>query len=271
MKPIKKWLEEAKKQGHDWADAAIRNYDPDFSTVKEMESLRGALAGAFAWNRSPEGKDFWHDVHETLRDTTPVSPISLESLIEDLGKLNSAIGTLEYNETLKEPYRTQVYEAVKASYEEQLAEVKEKITETLGLKRDSAEELSILKRDFDRLLLYSQTLEVRNDGLSRELEAHKATAEELNKTYINEHNENYERMMKIEQLEKELEAVRSKKLIGWVTSDADGRLWRWDNALRKLPSQWERKVGIRLTTSRAMALCDRLPKWSDDEPTPIYE
>ena len=29
MKTILEWLEEAKQQGYDWADAAIRNYNPN--------------------------------------------------------------------------------------------------------------------------------------------------------------------------------------------------------------------------------------------------
>ena len=68
-------------------------------------------------------------------------------------------------------------------------------------------------------------------ALQKEFEAHKATVEELNRSYINEHNENYERMMKIEQLEKELEFLKNRKLIGWVTSDANGYVWWWDNSL----------------------------------------
>ena len=141
----------------------------------------------------------------TITPVTPVTPASLECPIEDLGKLNNAIDLLEYNETLKEPYRTQVFEATKASYEEQLAEVKAKIAKMLGIEppdvKQLMEELSSVKREF---------------------EAHKATAEELNRAYINEHNENYERIMKIEQLEKELEAAKGKKLKGWVVQNEDG-------------------------------------------------
>lgn len=274
MKTILEWLEEAKQHGYDWADAAIRNYDPNFSKDATARSLEDAINSAFVWEESPQGSGYWLGIVDELEgdNLSPISPVSptsletltealrklnnaieatrasyeeqltevkptsLESLIEDLGKLNNALEDLAYNDTLKEPYRTQVYDATKASYEEQLSEVKEKIAKILGLKGDSSEELSMLKRDFDRQLSYIQVLEVENDGLSRELEA-----------------------------------AKGKKLIGWVTSDANGYLWRWDNALRKLPAQWERKVGERLTTDQAIALCGRVPKWSDDEPIPVYE
>ena len=101
MKNILEWLEWAKEQGYEWADAAIRNYDPNFVPIKEANSLIDAIGNAFSWGNSPEkyeywegvceslrdttpdGKDFWLDVFESLRDTTPVSPISLEALIED--------------------------------------------------------------------------------------------------------------------------------------------------------------------------------------------
>ena len=239
MKTILELLEEAKTARYDWADAAIRNYNPNYSIIKETKTLSAALIKAFSWRKSPEYCHYWNRVCESL--TTPstvtsVTPTSLESLIEDLGKLNSAIENLEYNGTLKEPYRSQVYDATKASYKEQLAEVKVKIAEAISLKGDSAEELSMLKRDLDRQMSYSKALELKNDGLS-----------------------------------KELEAAKGKMLIGWVTSDINGYFWRWDNSLRKADGYWERKVGERLTPDQAMALCGRLPKWSDDEPTPIYE
>ena len=136
MKPILEWLEEAKQQGYDWADAAIRNYNPNYSIIKETKTLSAALNYAFSWRKSPEDSPYWVRVNESLNaplPTAPVTPISLEDMIKDLGKLNSAIGNLEHNETLKEPYRTRVYDAIKASYEEQLAEVKAKIAKKIGI------------------------------------------------------------------------------------------------------------------------------------------
>ena len=133
MKTILEWLNEAKEQGYEWADAAIRNYDPKFTTRKERESIKEALYGAFSWERSPEKKEFWHGVSESLRVTVSGDSTLIEYLIEDLEKLNNALGNLAYNDALKEPYRTQVYEATKASYEEQLAEVKSEIAKRLGI------------------------------------------------------------------------------------------------------------------------------------------
>ena len=207
MKPILEWLEEAKQQGYDWADAAIRNYNSNYAIIKEVETLSAALIKAFSWRKSPEGFPYWTRVFEILTTPstiTPVSPISLECLIEDLGKLNSALENLEYNDTLKEPYRTQVFEATKASYEDQLTEVKVKIAESLGI-----------------------------------------------------------------------EPIKERKLIGWCVQNEDGSYSK-----RKAPTfikegvGWSTLGGISwsdITTEEAAALCDRLPKWSDDEPTPIYK
>ena len=258
MKPILEWLNEAKEQGYDWADAAIKNYDPNFTTIKERESLKEALRGAFPWASTPETIEFWRGVHSSIRYANAVNPTPLESLIEDLGKLNSELENLEYNDTLKEPYRTQVYEATKASYEEQLAEVKEKIVKMLGIEPPDVKQL------MEKL-----------SSVKREFEAHKATAEELNRSYISEHNENYERMMKIEQLEKELESAKSRKLIGWVVQNEDGGYSK-----RTAPNFIKHNGGWfalgviswgNITPKEAAALCGRSPKWSDDEPTPIYE
>ena len=214
MKTVLEWLNEAKEQGYEWADAAIRNYNPDFTTIKERENLTRAVGNAFSWQDSPEGHAYWEGVSASLRAadagyrvlplTTAVNSTSLEFLIEDLGKLNSALENLERNDTLKEPYRTQVYEATKASYEEQLAEVKAKIAKMLGI-----------------------------------------------------------------------EPVKERKLIGWVVQNEDGGYSK-----RTAPNFIKHNGGWfalgviswgNITPKEAAALCGRSPKWSDDEPTPIYE
>ena len=214
MKTILEGLEEAKQQGYDWADAAIKNYDPDFTTIKERENLTRAVGNAFSWQDSPEGHAYWEGVSASLRAadagyrvlplTTAVNSTSLEFLIEDLGKLNSALENLEYNETLKEPYRTQVYDATKASYEEQLAETKAEIAKRLGI-----------------------------------------------------------------------EPQKERKLIGWAVQNEDGSYSKCTapNFIKE-DDGWSAIGGKNwsdITTEEAAALCDRLPKWSDDEPTPIYE
>ena len=207
MKTILEWLEEAKQQGYDWADAAIRNYNPNYAIIKETKTLSAALIKAFSWGKSPEDYPYWDRVYEILTTpspTAPVTPISLEDMVEDLGKINSAIGNLEHNETLKEPYRTRVYDAIKASYEEQLAETKAEIAKMLGI-----------------------------------------------------------------------EPQNERKLIGWVVQNDDGGYCKRNapNFIKE-DDGWSAIGGKNwsdITTEEAAALCDRLPKWSDDEPTPIYE
>ena len=204
MKSILEWLNEAKQQGYEWADAAIRNYDPKFTTRKERESIKEALYGAFSWERSPEKKEFWHGVSESLRVTVSGDSPLIEYLIEDLGKLNSALENLAYNDALKEPYRTQVYEAAKASYEEQVAKVKEKLAKMLGI-----------------------------------------------------------------------EPVKERKLIGWVVQSEDGGYSKYTapNFIKEDDGWFAIGEGkwSDITTEEAAALCDRLPKWSDNEPVAIYE
>lgn len=202
MKTILEWLEEAKQQGYDWADAAIRNYNPNYAIIKETKTLSAALIKAFSWRKSPEDYPYWNRVYESLKaplPTAPVTPISLEDMIEDLGKLNSAIGNLEHNETLKEPYRTRVYDAIKASYEEQLAETKAEIAKMLGI-----------------------------------------------------------------------EPQNERKLIGWVVRTSGGSIGRY-MAPVKTDHGWTAVTTRFITEEEAIALCGRMPEWSDDEPTPIYK
>ena len=200
MKTILEWLNEAKEQGYEWADAAISNYDPKFMPIRKTNSLIASLETAFVWGGSPEGYDYWRNVRESLRPAEEEETPALEALIQELGELNNALRNIAYNDTLKEPYRTQIYDATKASYEEQLAEINAKIAGVLGI-----------------------------------------------------------------------EPIKERKLIGWVATDQNGIIWRRDNSLIKDDGYWERRLEERLTPMQAMALCGRVPKWSDDEPTPIYQ
>ena len=200
MKTILEWLNEAKEQGYEWADAAISNYDPKFMPIRKTNSLIASLETAFVWGGSPEGYDYWRNVRESLRPAEEEETPALETLIQELGELNNALRNIAYNDTLKEPYRTQIYDATKASYEEQLAEINAKIAGVLGI-----------------------------------------------------------------------EPIKERKLIGWVATDQNGIIWRRDNSLIKDDGYWERRLEERLTPMQAMALCGRVPKWSDDEPTPIYQ
>ena len=203
MKPILEWLNEAKEQGYDWAEAAINNYIRQWaysSPKNKVNSLVSSLEVAFVWSDSPEKEEFWHGVSESLRAAEEGDSTLIEYLIKDLGKLNSALENLAYNDALKEPYRTQVYDATKASYEEQLDEVKSEIAKNLGI-----------------------------------------------------------------------EPPKERKLIGWVAADKNGIIWRRDNSLIKADGYWERKPEERLTPIQAMALYGRIPKWSDNEPIPVYE
>lgn len=207
MKTVLEWLNEAKEQGYDWAEAAINNYIRQWaysSPKNKVNSLVRSLEVAFVWSDSPEKEEFWHGVSESLRVTVSGDSPLIEYLIEDLGKLNSALENLAYNDALKEPYRTQVYEATKASYEEQLAKVKEKIAKMLGI-----------------------------------------------------------------------EPVKERKLIGWVVQSEDGGYSKYTapNFIKEDDGWFAIGEGkwSDITTEEAAALCDRLPKWSDNEPTPIYE
>ena len=80
MKTILEWLNEAKEQGYEWADAAIRNYDPkfaDFGENKQLDTLSDALDGAFDWQDNPEGEDFWVKIHMDLvnEETSEPTPV----------------------------------------------------------------------------------------------------------------------------------------------------------------------------------------------------
>ena len=66
MKTITQWLEEAKQQGYEWADAAIKNYDPGFSRDGTARNLKDAIGRAFHWDASPEGGRYWVGIVDAL-------------------------------------------------------------------------------------------------------------------------------------------------------------------------------------------------------------
>jgi|688.fasta_scaffold195806_2 hypothetical protein len=59
---IKEFFEQAKSDGHEWADAAIVNMTEcpkQFTWTNKVESISGAIFNGFSWRRSKEGFEYW--------------------------------------------------------------------------------------------------------------------------------------------------------------------------------------------------------------------
>ena len=133
MKTILDWLIEARFQGYHWANAALRNYNPPFKEDEEADipSLAIALGKAFDWIGSPEGEVWWDIVVSDLeKGNVALSLSELSRLYEDI---NERLFKLTPDLSLREPYRMAAFEAYKANYEAELAELTEKIAEKLGM------------------------------------------------------------------------------------------------------------------------------------------
>lgn len=63
MKTVLEWFEQAKKEGHPWVDAAIRNSN---NLKGKNPDLATALAAAFVWKSSPEKDEYWRDIYLEL-------------------------------------------------------------------------------------------------------------------------------------------------------------------------------------------------------------
>ena len=61
-------FEKAKADGCEWADAAIRNTHPAILEFNECENLKEALVGAFNFDKTPEGKNFWFSIFAGMFD-----------------------------------------------------------------------------------------------------------------------------------------------------------------------------------------------------------
>ena len=133
MRTIKQWLEEAKQQGHDWADAAIRNYYPDYSDDNTSDTLCYALLMAFDWEYSPEGDAFWSEIYEdlvnkeSLDDTDTISELVIRYMNTKI-KLN----TLQPDTSLSEPFRQAALKVYKNSYTNDLEDLAQQIAERIG-------------------------------------------------------------------------------------------------------------------------------------------
>lgn len=66
MKTQLEWFKQAKADGHEWADKAIENLINSYEQIKDT-SLANALLGAFEWCESPEGHEFWRNIHNSLK------------------------------------------------------------------------------------------------------------------------------------------------------------------------------------------------------------
>lgn len=67
----------------------------------------------------------------------------------------------------------------------------------------------ILYKVYEEYKANTESFHVKHDKLRDELDAQIATAQEIQQSYINTHNESYDRMMRIAELEKELSDLRS--------------------------------------------------------------
>lgn len=72
-KSVKEWFEFAKTQNYLWADAALSNaLNPlltlDLGINHQTNTISGALIVGFDWERSPEGRYYWHCLYDSLID-----------------------------------------------------------------------------------------------------------------------------------------------------------------------------------------------------------
>jgi hypothetical protein len=64
-KTILEWFEEAKANGAEWADAAIKNTNRINLNLK-AKTLSQALDSAFEWNYRDEGLFYWFSIYDAI-------------------------------------------------------------------------------------------------------------------------------------------------------------------------------------------------------------
>lgn len=65
----REYFEQAKAEGHEWAEAAIRNTDKELidETPALASELCDVIACAFLWYASPEGGKYWEGICKKLK------------------------------------------------------------------------------------------------------------------------------------------------------------------------------------------------------------
>jgi len=64
-KTVSEWLQYAKEQGYEWADAAIENCE-NHNLKPVIPGLKYAIIIAFDWASSPESWKYWSDIYDIL-------------------------------------------------------------------------------------------------------------------------------------------------------------------------------------------------------------
>jgi hypothetical protein len=68
---ITEHFEQAKKDGHEWADKAIQYrkchlYNQDDEPNMGVEKLSTAIGTGFVWGKTKEGREFWKKIYEEV-------------------------------------------------------------------------------------------------------------------------------------------------------------------------------------------------------------
>jgi hypothetical protein len=72
MKTIKEWLEELKPEHRELSikNAVELSRSPTILLATHEESLSEAIAGAFAWNKTQQGHDYWEEIYFEILEGT---------------------------------------------------------------------------------------------------------------------------------------------------------------------------------------------------------
>ena len=280
MRTIEQWLEKAKEDERCWADAAIRNYDPKFAEIQVSDTLSDALNIAFDWQDSPEEEAFWVKIHmDLVNEESFEATDTIAELITRYENAKSKLNTLQPDTSLREPFRQAAFKVYKNSYSNEVEELAQQIAERIGFSD-------------------------KYEALRKEHEACKKTSEEVHNLYISEVKKNFENINIISQLEKKLDSVtqqyegyregsdamtrdlekeiaflKNRMVVeGWIVQNEDKTYsiiaaptiykddGRWIyNQTHKHPD-W-----VDVPENDLKEFNCKIPKWSDDEATPIYK
>lgn len=208
------------------------------------------------------------ELEKELSDLRSSCDDSFLNTVERANKLSMKCASLENTIAEFDVYKKdaqEVHDKLTKLYDAEVATKKDLSSKLWRSRR----EVASLKRD-----LISATAQIAEIGeMYRKADKDRADYEAM---YVSVLDDYADLKVKLNAIEQDKPKGKSNPYsdlswVKWVARDENGAIWAYSEKPIKLKLSWEAAAAENKSINPviAEALCDRVPKWSDDEPTPV--
>lgn len=208
------------------------------------------------------------ELEKELSDLRSSCDVSFLNTVERANKLSMKCASLENTIAEFDVYKKdaqEVHDKLTKLYESEQI-IRNNLSSKLWRSR---REVASLKRDLISATAQIAELGEKYSSAERERSEYESMYNSILAQYA-------ELKVKLNAIEQDKPAPEPKPAIDlswvkWVATDQTGAIWAYEEKPIKLNYSWEAAdEGELITPVMAIVLCDRVPEWSDDEPTPVY-